>query len=99
MKAGLPILMSSLMMLLTGGIAAGQCVPDNNDTSAAAEALGLTDTATDWVCPDDKIDYYSITVQSNSDVSRTIHFESPQTGRCCTSRTALEILLNRRPPI
>ena len=60
--------------------ASGQCVADGNNTAAEAKPIGLTQTISDWVCPDDQFDFYSLVISLGQDVSGNMTFQSPQTG-------------------
>jgi len=75
-----PFIVCILLISILGGWASGQCVPDGNDSAATAKPIGFTEAVTDWVCPDDKFDYYSMVIADGEDVSGTITFDSPQTG-------------------
>jgi len=79
-KSGLSLAVCLLLIFILSGWASGQCVPDGNDSAATAKPIGFTDTVADWVCPDDKFDYYSMVIPGGADASGTITFESPQVG-------------------
>jgi hypothetical protein len=68
-----------LILLAVGSVASGQCDPDGNNTSVDAVPIGLSETVSDWVCPDDPFDYYVFNI-SRDDVSGSINFDAPQTG-------------------
>ena len=80
-KLNLVLLVPLIVVLpILGTSALGQCVPDANNTAADAKPINLTQTISDWVCPDDQFDFYSLVISPGQDVSGDITFTSPQTG-------------------
>jgi len=67
------------LLFMLGGIAWGQCDPsDGNNDAAHAQSIGLNETVSDWVCPDDPFDFYVAEIPEGAEISGTITFSSPQ---------------------
>ncbi len=67
-------------MLLPGGIAMADCVNDGNNDATTAVAVGLQETVSDVVCPDDQYDYYKLTVTDGDNISGLIKVSSTVNG-------------------
>jgi len=73
-------ILSLATIVALGGIAWGQCVPDNNNYSIVAVPLSFTQTVHDWVCEDDPVDYYVLQVDEGVVLSGSVTVQSPQVG-------------------
>ena len=72
-------IISITLLFMLGGIAWGQCDPsDGNNDAAHAQPIGLDETVSDWVCPDDPFDFYVAEIPEGAEISGTITFSSPQ---------------------
>ncbi len=78
-KTILLILCMALCFTFSGS-ASAQCIPDSHNDATSALEIGYDETVTDYVCPDDRFDYYYFDIPDDADVSGMITFAAEQSG-------------------
>ena len=69
-----------MFLLALSSIASGQCEPDGNNDKSTAIFTAFEQTFTNWVCPEDTVDFYTFEIPPEHDFSGPIFFKADQTG-------------------